>query len=324
MADNLDRQQEPEPQDIVRLYLQEIGKIPRLTPEQEITLGKQVQQMMQLLELRDAIAAETGQTPDVKLWAEQAGMTVVALQDALHQGEQAKQGMIVANLRLVVSIAKKYQKRNLELLDLIQEGNLGLERAVKKFDRSRGCKFSTYAHWWIRQAITRAIAQQGGIIRLPVHITEKRNKIKKSQRELSQQLGQSATPAEIAQALALDLAQMQGYLTIACPPISLNLRIGDNEDTELEELLEDQGISPQEFTIEECLREDLEQLMAELPPQEQKVLRLRFGWDYGKELPLSKVGERLNLSRERVRQLEERALKHLRRHKSKLRDYLAS
>ena len=172
----IDRQRGAVMPDMVRLYLQEIGKIPRLTHQQEIDYGKQVQQMMQLLELRDKI----GQTPNGKPWAEQAGMTVRALQDALRQGKQAKQRMIEANLRLVVSIAKKYQKFNLELLDLIQEGNLGLERAVEKFDPALGYKFSTYAYWWIRQAITRAINQQGRVIRLPIHITEKLNKIKES------------------------------------------------------------------------------------------------------------------------------------------------
>jgi RNA polymerase nonessential primary-like sigma factor len=312
------------PADMVRTYLQEIGKIDRLTPEQEIELGKQVQQMMQLLEVQDKIAAETGQTPDVELWAEQAGTTVATLQDALRQGKQAKKRMILANLRLVVSIAKKYQKRNLELLDLIQEGNLGLERAVEKFDPSRGCKFSTYAYWWICQSLTRAIAQQGRIIRLPVHITETLNKIKKTQRSLSQQLGQAATSSEIAQALECEPVRIREYLLMSRSPISLNSRIGDNEDTELEELLEDQGISPEEFTIQECLREDLERLMAELPPQEREVIYLRFGWHDGKELSLSKVGEQLNLSRERVRQLEQRALTYLRRHRGKIQDYLAS
>ncbi len=146
--------------DMVRTYLQEIGRVPLLTHEQEILFGKQVQQMMQLLELRDKIAAETGQPPDMAVWAERAGMTVAALEETLRRGQRAKQRMIEANLRLVVSIAKKYQKRNLELLDLIQEGTLGLERGVEKFDPTRGYKFSTYAYWWIRQAITRAIAQQ--------------------------------------------------------------------------------------------------------------------------------------------------------------------
>jgi RNA polymerase nonessential primary-like sigma factor len=234
--------------DMVRTYLQEIGRVPLLTHEQEILFGKQVQQMMQLLELRDKIAAETGQPPDMAVWAERAGMTVAALEETLRRGQRAKQRMIEANLRLVVSIAKKYQKRNLELLDLIQEGTLGLERGVEKFDPTRGYKFSTYAYWWIRQAITRAIAQQARTIRLPIHITEKLNKIKKTQRELSQQLGRSATPSEIAQALELEPAQIREYLLMSRQPISMDLRIGDNQDTELGELLEDRGLSPEDFT----------------------------------------------------------------------------
>ncbi len=310
--------------DMVRTYLQEIGRVPLLTHEQEIILGKQVQQMMQLLELRDKIAAETGQPPDKAVWAERAGMTVAALEETLRRGQRAKQRMIEANLRLVVSIAKKYQKRNLELLDLIQEGTLGLERGVEKFDPTRGYKFSTYAYWWIRQAITRAIAQQARTIRLPIHITEKLNKIKKTQRELSQQLGRSATPSEIAQALELEPAQIREYLLMSRQPISMDLRIGDNQDTELGELLEDRGLSPEDFTTREALRGDLERLMAELTPQQREVISLRFGLHDGKELSLSKVGKRLNLSRERVRQLEQQALEHLRRRRVNIREYLAS
>lgn len=320
----IDRQRGAVMPDMVRLYLQEIGKIPRLTHQQEIDYGKQVQQMMQLLELRDKIAAETGQPPDMAVWAERAGMTVAALEETLRRGQRAKQRMIEANLRLVVSIAKKYQKFNLELLDLIQEGNLGLERAVEKFDPALGYKFSTYAYWWIRQAITRAINQQGRVIRLPIHITEKLNKIKKTRRQLSQQLGYSVPPSEIAQALELEPAQIQEYLTLASSLISLNVRIGDDEETELGELLADGGASPEDVVIQECLREDLERLLAELTPQQRAVIILRFGWHDGKELPLSKVGERLNLSREPVRQLEQQALVHLRRRKHIIQDYLAS
>ncbi|MEN9249893.1 MAG: RNA polymerase sigma factor, RpoD/SigA family [Gloeomargarita sp. GXS_bins_116] len=310
--------------DMVRTYLQEIGRVPLLTHEEEIVYGKQVQQMMRLLELRDQMAAETGQPPDEEAWAKRAGLSVTELRNILRRGQRAKQRMIEANLRLVVSIAKKYQKRNLELLDLIQEGTLGLERGVEKFDPTRGYKFSTYAYWWIRQAITRAIAQQARTIRLPIHITEKLNKIKKTQRELSQQLGRSPTPSEIAQALELDPAQIREYLTMARQPISMDLRIGDNQDTELGELLEDKGMSPEDFTTREALRGDLERLMAELTPQQREVISLRFGLQDGKELSLSKVGKRLNLSRERVRQLEQQALEHLRRRRVNIREYLAS
>ncbi|MFB2898622.1 RNA polymerase sigma factor, RpoD/SigA family [Aerosakkonemataceae cyanobacterium BLCC-F50] len=310
--------------DMVRTYLREIGRVPLLTREQEIVYGKQVQQMMTLLEAKEALATSLKREPSRKEWADHVQMSEAEVSDAIRRGQRAKQKMIEANLRLVVAIAKKYQKRNLEFLDLIQEGTLGLERGVEKFDPMRGYKFSTYAYWWIRQAITRAIAQQGRAIRLPIHITEKLNKIKKVQRELSQQLGRSATPAEIAASLELDTSQIREYLTIARQPISLDVRVGDNQDTELSDLLEDDGPSPENFITQESLRQDLEELLAELTPQQRQVLSLRFGLADGNALSLAKVGEQLNLSRERVRQLERQALDHLRRHRANVREYLAS
>ncbi|MBE9226740.1 RNA polymerase sigma factor, RpoD/SigA family [Phormidium sp. LEGE 05292] len=310
--------------DMVRTYLREIGRVPLLTREQEIVYGKQVQQMMTLLEAKEALATSLKREPSRKEWADDVQLSEAEVSDAIRRGQRAKQKMIEANLRLVVAIAKKYQKRNLEFLDLIQEGTLGLERGVEKFDPMRGYKFSTYAYWWIRQAITRAIAQQGRAIRLPIHITEKLNKIKKVQRELSQQLGRSATPSEIAASLELDTSQIREYLTIARQPISLDVRVGDNQDTELSDLLEDDGPSPENFITQESLRQDLEDLLAELTPQQRQVLSLRFGLADGNALSLAKVGEQLNLSRERVRQLERQALDHLRRHRANVREYLAS
>lgn len=310
--------------DMVRTYLREIGRVPLLTREQEIVYGKQVQQMMTLLEAKEALATSLKREPSRQEWADHVQMTEAEVSDAIRRGQRAKQKMIEANLRLVVAIAKKYQKRNLEFLDLIQEGTLGLERGVEKFDPMRGYKFSTYAYWWIRQAITRAIAQQGRAIRLPIHITEKLNKIKKVQRELSQQLGRSATPAEIAKSLELETSQIREYLTIARQPVSLDVRVGDNQDTELSDLLEDDGPSPENFITQESLRQDLEELLAELTPQQRQVLSLRFGLADGNALSLAKVGEQLNLSRERVRQLERQALDHLRRHRANVREYLAS
>ncbi|PSB43102.1 RNA polymerase sigma factor, RpoD/SigA family [Chamaesiphon polymorphus] len=310
--------------DMVRTYLHEIGRVPLLSHEQELCYGKQVQQMMLLKGIEESLEQTLNRPPTKTEWAQAATIAEAELDRVLRQGRQAKQKMIEANLRLVVAIAKKYQKRNLEFLDLIQEGSLGLERGVEKFDPSRGYKFSTYAYWWIRQAITRAIAQQGRSIRLPIHITEKLNKIKKTQRELSQQLGRSATSAEIAVALELEPAQIRDYLTLSRQPISLDAKVGDRQDTELSELLEDGGISPEKYTVQQSLRQELQSTLDELTRQQREVINLRFGLEGGAELSLAKVGEILNLSRERVRQLEHQALSHFRRRHSSFRDYVAS
>lgn len=313
-----------ETSDSIRAYLHEIGRVPLLTHEQEIVYGKQVQLMMNLLEDQEALAKKLNRQPIEQEWADYVNLTVSELQRLLDLGQRAKRKMIESNLRLVVAIAKKYQKRNLEFLDLIQEGTLGLERGVEKFDPMRGYKFSTYAYWWIRQAITRAIAQQARTIRLPIHITEKLNKIKRVQRELSQKLGRTPTPAEIGEILDLQPAQIREYLLLSRQPVSLDLRVGDNQDTELQDLLEDVDASPENYIMQELLREDLHSLLDELTPQQKDVIMLRFGFKDGRELSLAKVGAALKLSRERVRQLEHQALAHLRRRRGNVQEYFAS
>ncbi|MBV6622573.1 MAG: RNA polymerase sigma factor, RpoD/SigA family [Rivularia sp. (in: Bacteria)] len=310
--------------DIVRSYLQEIGSIPLLSTQQEIDFGNQVQKMMNLLNAKEKLALELKRQPTQKEWAENVNISEKLLLQQLQQGHQAKQKMIKANLRLVVSIAKRYQKRNLDFLDLIQEGSLGLERGVEKFDPTRGYKFSTYAYWWIRQSITRAIAQQGRTIRLPIHIIEKLNKIKRIQRELAQKLGRTPTAVDIAQELSLEPKQVRDYLLYARQPVPLELRVGSEGDTELQEMLEDDGLSPEFYADQKILQQNIQNLLSKLTPQQREVLTLRFGLIDGNELTLSEIGQRMGISRERVRQLEMQALNNLRRFGNRIRGHLAS
>lgn len=353
--------------DLVRLYLQEIGRVRLLQRDEEVSEAQHVQRYMQLIELRDSTGEQSGgvleiyarlmQTrdrltshlgyrPSLERWAKEAEVPIAELKPTLSEGKRAwanladvttdeldiliregiraKDHMIKANLRLVVSVAKKYQNRGLELLDLIQEGTLGLERAVEKFDPTKGYRFSTYAYWWIRQGITRAIATQSRTIRLPVHITEKLNKIKKAQRKLSQDKGHTPSLEDVAKELEMTPDQVREVLVRVPRSVSLDTKVGKERDTELGELLETDSISPEELMMRESLRRDLKQLMSELTERERDVIYLRFGLKDGTPYSLAEIGRALELSRERVRQIESKALQKLRQPKrrNRIRDYL--
>ena len=356
--------------DLVRLYLQEIGRVRLLGRDEEVSEAQKVQRYIKLLELRNTVAsqeeglitrfvhlievrdrlsAQLGHKPSLERWALTAGvsdvpelkrimsegkrewaelaeMTVEAIERIQTEGVEAKDHMIKANLRLVVSVAKKYQNRGLELLDLIQEGTLGLERAVEKFDPTRGYRFSTYAYWWIRQGITRAIATQSRTIRLPVHITEKLNKIKKAQRKISQEKGRTATIEDIAVELDMTAPQVREVLLRVPRSVSLETKVGNEKDTELGDLLETDSISPEEMLMREALHRDLQQLLADLTSRERDVILMRFGLGDGHPYSLAEIGRALDLSRERVRQIEAKALQKLRQPKrrNRVRDYLES
>ncbi|MBD2683561.1 MULTISPECIES: RpoD/SigA family RNA polymerase sigma factor [Nostoc] len=310
--------------DMVRLYLQEIGQFPLLTSDQEITYGRLVQQMIALEQQQQQLSQQLHRQPTATELADFVNKSEIEINQIFEQGKRAKQKMITANLRLVVSIAKKYQRRNLEFLDLVQEGAIGLQRGIEKFDPNRGYKLSTYAYWWVTQAITRAIAEKSRTVRLPIHVNEKLNQIKKVQRELFQTLGRHASVTEIAQKLDIEPSQIREYLKVASGTVSLDLKVGDNQETELSELLASESISPDEHITQLLLRQDLSDLLASLKPVQREVLILRFGLLDNQERSLAQIGEKLNLSRERVRQIQQQAMTALRRQQPSIGQYLTS
>ena len=307
--------------DPVRMYLKEIGKVPLLNPDEEIVLAQAMaagaEAKARLDELQEQ--REAGETPAVTPEEE------AELRKAFKKGESAKQKLAEANLRLVVSIAKRYVGRGMLFLDLIQEGNLGLIKAVEKFDYTKGYKFSTYATWWIRQAITRAIADQARTIRIPVHMVETINKVIRVSRQLLQELGHDPSPNEIAKEMNMPVDKVREILKIAQEPVSLETPIGEEEDSHLGDFIPDEGASePSEAASFTLLKEQLMDVLSTLTPREEKVLKLRFGIEDGRTRTLEEVGKEFNVTRERIRQIEAKALRKL-RHPSrskKLKDFL--
>ncbi len=302
-------------EDPVRMYLKEIGKVPLLSAEEEINFA-------QKMELGNEMRK---QLEDIQAFKALSREEQREIKRAIDQGEMAKKRLAEANLRLVVSIAKRYVGRGMLFLDLIQEGNLGLIKAVEKFDYRKGYKFSTYATWWIRQAITRAIADQARTIRIPVHMVETINKLVRVSRQLLQELGREPSPEEIAAAMDIPVERVREIQKISQEPVSLETPIGEEEDSHLGDFIQDDNVPvPAEAAASTLLKEQLVEVLSTLTEREQKVLRLRFGMDDGRARTLEEVGKEFNVTRERIRQIEAKALRKL-RHPSrsrKLKDYL--
>lgn len=311
-------------EDPVRMYLKEIGKVPLLSADEEIELAQKMEAgsvAVEKIPLLKERLAETGDEQE----KEEIQAEIKALQLDVDRGSDAKKRLAEANLRLVVSIAKRYVGRGMLFLDLIQEGNLGLIKAVEKFDYRKGYKFSTYATWWIRQAITRAIADQARTIRIPVHMVETINKLIRVSRQLLQELGREPTPEEIAEEMKMPVERVWEILKISQEPVSLETPIGEEEDSHLGDFIKDDNVPvPADAATFTLLKEQLEEVLGTLTEREQKVLTLRFGLEDGRARTLEEVGKEFNVTRERIRQIEAKALRKL-RHPSrsrKLKDYL--
>ena len=311
-------------EDPVRMYLKEIGKVPLLSAEEEINLAQRMEagnvatEKIQLLKVRMEETEDEAEKAEIQ-------EEVKAMQKDIDLGSDAKKRLAEANLRLVVSIAKRYVGRGMLFLDLIQEGNLGLIKAVEKFDYRKGYKFSTYATWWIRQAITRAIADQARTIRIPVHMVETINKLIRVSRQLLQELGREPSPEEIAAEMNMPVDRVREILKISQEPVSLETPIGEEEDSHLGDFIKDDNVPvPADAAAFTLLKEQLEEVLGTLTEREQKVLTLRFGLEDGRARTLEEVGKEFNVTRERIRQIEAKALRKL-RHPSrsrKLKDYL--
>jgi RNA polymerase nonessential primary-like sigma factor len=310
--------------DNVRAYLRDIGRIPLLEHEEEILLGRKVQRLMGILEKRDELKEKLGGSYSDAALAKEMNVSDKQLKREIKDGERAKNKMVTSNLRLVVSVAKKYTKRNMELLDIIQEGTIGLVRGVEKFDPQRGYKFSTYSYWWIRQGITRAIAEKSRAIRLPIHITENLNKFKKAQRQLSQLSGRMPTIQELSDELSLSIEEIKDLMCKARQPTSLEVRIGEHRDTSLIDMLEDEGPMPVEKLEQNYIKDSLKDMIAELPEQQAAVISMRYGIGDGilEPLSMSAIGQILHMSRDRVRNLEHKALRTLKETTGDVEEYL--
>jgi RNA polymerase primary sigma factor len=292
--------------DTVALYLREMARVPLLTNEEEVTLAKGIERGREA----EHLLQESGHKTEER----------VCLEQLVNEGLEARDHLIRANTRLVVSIAKKYIGRNVPFLDLIQEGNLGLMKAVEKFEYQRGYRFSTYATWWIRQTITRAIADQGRTIRVPVHMSDRIRRLYRRAQEIEQERGTRPTPEELAAEMGLEPRKVQWMMRVSWQPLSLERPVGEDEDSELSNFIEDeQTPTPTDTAYTGMLRDRIEEVLATLNPREVRILRMRFGLHNGRSYTLEEVGQKFGLTRERIRQIEGQALRRL-RHPSRSRD----